>query len=73
MLMAWPSLPLTFVCRACGWKHTTPEPVGDCRIPGLDHFDTCPRCAGEVVSRQANPAEIAAMQLAQLARILKQR
>jgi len=69
--MAWLSPPLTFACRACGWKHTTPGPVSDCRVPGLDHFDTCPRCDSEVESRHANAREIAAAQLAQLGKILK--
>lgn len=71
--MAWLSPPLTFVCRVCGWKHTTSGPVGDCRMPGLDHFNTCPRCGGAVEPRHANAAEIAATQLAQLVNILKRR
>lgn len=71
--MAWLSPPLTFACRTCGWKHTTPGPVSDCRVSGFDHFDTCPRCGGAVESRHANAAEIAAAQLTQLTRLLKRR
>lgn len=71
--MAWSSPPQTFTCRTCGWKHTTAGPVSDCRVPGFDHFDSCPRCDGKVESRNANAAEIAATQLAQLAKMLTRR
>lgn len=68
--MAFPSPPLTFTCRSCGWKKTVPAPVGDCRIPGFTHFSTCPNCKGEgtLEKRPANLLEIAAARLSQIAR-----
>ena len=51
--MTWLSPPLTFCCRGCGWTHTTPGPVGDVRILGLDHFTACPSCGGQVETRRA--------------------
>lgn len=34
---------LTYRCRDCGWKRTTP-PTGDVRIEGLTWFRSCPEC-----------------------------
>ena len=61
--MAFPSPPLTFACRACGWNKTLPFQVSDCRIPGFDHFAQCPCCGGGVVSRRAKPLEVLAARL----------
>lgn len=71
--MAWLFSPLTFSYLSCGWKHTTSSPVDDYRIPGFNHFSACPQCDGEVDSRSANAREIAAVQLGQLAKILRRR
>ena len=56
--MAWPIPPQTFHCASgCGWKTTTDRPVGDCRVPGHDHLDACPRCGASVQSRNASALE----------------
>ena len=59
------SSPLTLCCRACGWKYTTPGPVGDCRLPGLNHFSVCPRCGGEVESHRAGLLDVLKAQVGQ--------
>ena len=61
--MAFPSPPLTFACRDCGWNKTLPFQVSDCRTPGFDHFAQCPRCGCVVVSRRASPLEVLAARL----------
>ena len=60
-----PSPPLTFSCRSCDWKKTTAHQVGDVRLRGLDHFEQCPRCGGEVDTHRATLPE---MMLAKLGR-----
>ena len=63
--MAFPSPPLTFSCRACNWKQTFPFQISDCRIPGLNHFATCPRCGSAVESHRAKPLELLAAKITQ--------
>ena len=68
--MAIPSPPTTFYCRNCDWKKTLPMQVGDCRLPGISRFSSCPNCGREdtVEERRAAPLEIAAAHLALIAR-----
>ena len=68
--MAIPSPPTTFHCRNCDRKKTLPMQVGDCRLPALSRFSSCPNCghAGKVEARRAAPLEIAAAHLALIAR-----
>lgn len=56
--MPYPSPPLTFSCRTCSWKKTTTHQVSDVRLPGLDHFEQCPRCRGEVETHRASLPEV---------------
>jgi len=57
--LSFSSPSLTFECRACGWKHTVAGPVSDVRFAGVNHFDMCPRCGGNVESRRAGILESA--------------
>lgn len=67
--MAFPIPPQTFSCGDCHWKMTTPHSVGDVRIPGLNHFTTCPRCAGgRIEQKNASAIEITMAKLGLLAR-----
>jgi len=61
--MAWASPPRTFECLFCGWSHTVPHPISDCRIEGLDHFRSCPDCSCAVTHRDATFLEIAKARL----------
>ena len=62
----WPSPPLAFSCITCNWKHIVPHAIGDCRIPGFDHFDSCPNCGGKVVSQRAGALDILGAKLGQV-------
>ena len=64
--MVIPSPPTTFNCTSCDWKHTVPQPIGDCRFPGFNHFESCPRCGGEVVSQRAGALDVLGARLGQV-------
>lgn len=64
--MAFEVPPQTFTCTSCTWSKTTPHPVGDCRIEGLDGFLRCPNCGGAIASRAATWFEIAVARLGAL-------
>lgn len=65
--MVIPSPPITFYCRNCDWKKSLPMQVGDCRLPGLSRFSSCPNCGREdtVEERRAGLFEIATIRLSQ--------